>query len=144
MRTTRSRSTDPANTTSPVPGPLGSPLVGEGPAPLDLRSNGEGPAPLGALSTGESPAPLRGAGEGPAPLDGAGDGSAVHGSVHGSPTTEDGAAPVRPANRAERRAARRGRASESAGGPAVPRNAGPAPHAKPVHVRTDFAARRSG
>lgn len=117
MRTTRPRSTDPANTASPVPGPLGSPLAGEGPAALDLRSTGDGPAPL----------------------DGTGDDSAAY----GSPATGNGAAP-RPANRAERRAARRGRAPETGDGPAVPRNAGPAPHAKPVHVRTDFAARRSG
>lgn len=60
-----------------------------------------------------------------------------------SPATGDGAAP-RPANRAERRAARRGRSAATDTGPAVPRHAGPAPHAKPAHVRTDFAARRTG
>lgn len=50
-----------------------------------------------------------------------------------------------PANRAARRAAKRGRPAEEGGtGPAAPRNTGPAPHAKPAHVRTDFAARRTG
>ncbi|MER5674119.1 hypothetical protein [Pseudonocardia alni] len=60
------------------------------------------------------------------------------------PTTDTGPAGApAPANRAERRAAKRGR-SGAPGGPAVPRTAGPAPQARPAHVRTDFAARRSG
>ncbi|OLL72978.1 hypothetical protein Ae168Ps1_1360 [Pseudonocardia sp. Ae168_Ps1] len=66
-------------------------------------------------------------------------------------TTGTGAATVpgtgasdRPANRAERRAAKRGKGSGGASGPAAPRTAGPTPHVKPAHVRTDFAARRSG
>ncbi|GAA1087469.1 hypothetical protein ACFU8R_17750 [Pseudonocardia alni] len=56
--------------------------------------------------------------------------------------TDPAGAPT-PANRAERRAARRGR-SGAPGGPPAPRTAGPAPQARPAHVRTDFAARRSG
>lgn len=59
------------------------------------------------------------------------------------PVAGGGATP-RPANRAERRAARRGRSTATDTGPAAPRHAGPAPHAKPAHVRTDFAARRTG
>ncbi|MEJ8279823.1 hypothetical protein [Pseudonocardia spirodelae] len=57
--------------------------------------------------------------------------------------TGTGATTTAPANRAERRAARRGR-DTGAGGPAVPRTAGPTPQARPAHVRTDFAARRTG
>lgn len=47
-------------------------------------------------------------------------------------------------NRAQRRAAARGK--EAAGGPGVPapRAAGPRERTKPVHTRTDYAARRSG
>ncbi|MBN9797968.1 MULTISPECIES: hypothetical protein [Pseudonocardia] len=56
--------------------------------------------------------------------------------------TDPAGAPT-PANRAERRAARRGR-SGAPDGPPAPRTAGPAPQARPAHVRTDFAARRSG
>ncbi|BBG03157.1 MULTISPECIES: hypothetical protein [Pseudonocardia] len=59
------------------------------------------------------------------------------------PSTTDQA--PQPANRAERRAARRGRPTDgTATGAAAPRSSGPAPHVKPVHVRTDFAARRTG
>ena len=63
-----------------------------------------------------------------------------------TPSRSSGTDPApQPANRAERRAARRGRPVEDTGtGPAAPRRTGPAPHAKPAHVRTDFAARRSG
>lgn len=57
------------------------------------------------------------------------------------PETAEGG---RPANRAERRAAARGRGPGGGSGPAVPRSSGPAPHAKPAHVRTDFTARRGG
>lgn len=78
------------------------------------------------------------------------DGSAVPGPLTGEtgPDTAGGATPggataAGPANRAERRAAKRGR-SGAPGGPAAPRTAGPAPQARPAHVRTDFAARRSG
>lgn len=59
------------------------------------------------------------------------------------PVPAAGAEPV-PANRAERRAAKRGRLAGQGSGPAAPRTAGPAPHVKPAHVRTDFAARRTG
>jgi len=50
----------------------------------------------------------------------------------------------RPANRAERRAAARGRSAGGDAHPAVPRTSGPRARTKPVHVRTDFAARRTG
>jgi hypothetical protein len=62
----------------------------------------------------------------------------------GAPTVPVTGASDRPANRAERRAAKRGKGSGGASGPAAPRTAGPTPHVKPAHVRTDFAARRSG
>ena len=52
--------------------------------------------------------------------------------------------PTPPANRAERRAAAKGRSTKSGGQPVAPRVAGPKQRTKPVHVRTDFAARRSG
>lgn len=61
------------------------------------------------------------------------------------PQTAVGSAPERPANRAERRAAARGRTTgEHAAGPGTPRSSGPAPRVKPAHVRSDFAARRTG
>ncbi|GLZ44780.1 hypothetical protein Acsp06_09650 [Actinomycetospora sp. NBRC 106375] len=50
----------------------------------------------------------------------------------------------RPANRAERRAAARGRTTGGSPQPAAPRHTGPREHTKAVHGRTDFAARRSG
>ncbi|GAA4942094.1 hypothetical protein EV188_11561 [Actinomycetospora succinea] len=59
-------------------------------------------------------------------------------------TTDPTATSERPANRAERRAAARGRSAGSAGQPTAPRVAAPKQRTKPVHVRTDFAARRSG
>ena len=53
-----------------------------------------------------------------------------------------------PANRAERRAAARGarRSADTAvtAGRTVRSGHGPRVHTKPVHVRTDYAARRSG
>jgi hypothetical protein len=49
-----------------------------------------------------------------------------------------------PANRAERRAAAKGRSTGTDGRPAVPRHAGPKEQTKPPRTRTDFAARRSG
>jgi len=51
--------------------------------------------------------------------------------------------PSAPANRAERRAAARGRSTGSTQ-PAPARSQGPRERTKPVHVRTDFAARRTG
>ncbi|MFC5142202.1 hypothetical protein ACFPK1_28510 [Actinomycetospora rhizophila] len=59
-------------------------------------------------------------------------------------TTDPTTPPERPANRAERRAAAKGRAPGSSGRPRAPRAAGPKEHTKPAHLRTDFAARRSG
>jgi len=62
-----------------------------------------------------------------------------------APSTRDG----RPANRAERRAAARGRdvaaarAGSASGQPAAP-TSGPGVQVKPLHTRTDYAARRSG
>jgi len=57
------------------------------------------------------------------------------------PTTTE---PV-PANRAERRAAARGRrTTENSPGAPAPRSSGPRIRTTPVHTRTDFAARRSG
>ncbi|MET0189540.1 MAG: hypothetical protein ABW212_11110 [Pseudonocardia sediminis] len=56
----------------------------------------------------------------------------------------------RPVNRAERRAAARGRdLPADAGGPSAsrtsgPRSSGPGVQSKPAHTRPDFAARRSG
>ena len=65
-------------------------------------------------------------------------------SVPGAPSTRDS----RPANRAERRAAARGRDVTAHGGPAsgppASGTAGPGVQAKPRHTRTDYAARRSG
>ena len=65
-------------------------------------------------------------------------------SVPGAPSTRDS----RPANRAERRAAARGRdlaaRGGSASGPSAPGTSGPGVQAKPLHTRTDYAARRSG
>ncbi|MDD7938164.1 hypothetical protein PHK61_07005 [Actinomycetospora lutea] len=52
--------------------------------------------------------------------------------------------PTPPANRAARRAAAKGRSAGSTGQPAAPRVTGPRQRTKPVHHRTDFAARRSG
>lgn len=52
--------------------------------------------------------------------------------------------PTPPANRAQRRAAARGRTVGATGQPVAPRRTGPKEHTKPAHVRTDFAARRSG
>lgn len=52
--------------------------------------------------------------------------------------------PTPPANRAERRAAAKGRSAGAGGQPAAPRHAGPKEHTKPARTRTDFAARRSG
>ncbi|MEJ2888392.1 hypothetical protein [Actinomycetospora aeridis] len=52
--------------------------------------------------------------------------------------------PTPPANRAARRAAAKGRPIGADGRPAAPRRTGPKEHTKPAHVRTDFAARRSG
>jgi hypothetical protein len=52
-------------------------------------------------------------------------------------------APSTPANRAERRAAARGRSVGNAQ-PAPARSQGPRERTKPLHVRTDFAARRTG
>ncbi len=62
-----------------------------------------------------------------------------------APSTKDS----RPANRAERRAAARGRDAAaaragSASGRPVPPTAGPGVQVKPLHTRTDYAARRSG
>ncbi len=63
-------------------------------------------------------------------------------TVPGAPSTRDS----RPANRAERRAAARGRdvTAAAASGPPAPGPTGPGVHAKARHVRTDYAARRSG
>jgi hypothetical protein len=48
-------------------------------------------------------------------------------------------------NRAERRAAARGKGGDTrATQVTAPRRVGPREHTKPVHVRTDFAARRTG
>ncbi|PVZ10097.1 hypothetical protein [Actinomycetospora cinnamomea] len=54
--------------------------------------------------------------------------------------------PARPTNRAERRAAARGKSATIGGVPAAraPRRTGPPEHTKPVHARTDFVARRGG
>ncbi len=53
--------------------------------------------------------------------------------------------PSTPANRAERRAAARGKGGDAhAARVTAPRHVGPREHTKPVHVRTDFAARRTG
>ena len=56
---------------------------------------------------------------------------------------------ARPANRAERRAAARGRdlaatPGGSGAGHPVPGTSGPGVQVKPRHTRTDYAARRSG
>ncbi|HSK60114.1 MAG TPA: hypothetical protein VK935_13795 [Actinomycetospora sp.] len=54
-------------------------------------------------------------------------------------------APSTPANRAERRAAARGKVGDAhAARVSAPRRVDPREHTKPVHVRTDFAARRTG
>jgi hypothetical protein len=60
-----------------------------------------------------------------------------------STVPHDPPAPPAPANRAERRAAARGR-SVGNPRPAPARSQGPRERTKPVHVRTDFAARRTG
>jgi hypothetical protein len=53
--------------------------------------------------------------------------------------------PERPTNRAERRAAARGKgAGTRAAHVPAPRRTGPAESTKPAHVRTDFVARRGG
>jgi hypothetical protein len=49
-----------------------------------------------------------------------------------------------PANRAERRAAARGRQAGGGTTRTAPRATGPREHTKPAHARADFAARRSG
>jgi len=50
-----------------------------------------------------------------------------------------------PTNRAERRAAARGKGGDTrATQVSAPRHVGPRERTKPVHVRTDFAARRTG
>lgn len=61
------------------------------------------------------------------------------------PSTQATQATERPANRAERRAAARGRdLPADAGGPSAPRTSGPGVQARPAHSRQDFAARKSG
>lgn len=49
-----------------------------------------------------------------------------------------------PANRAERRAAARGRSAGGSSARTAPRTTGPREHTKPARARADFAARRSG
>ena len=71
-------------------------------------------------------------------------------TVPGAPSTRDArnTRDTRPANRAERRAAARGRdvtrTDGATSGPPVPGTSGPGVQAKPRHTRTDYAARRSG
>lgn len=65
-------------------------------------------------------------------------------AVTTDPAAPPGSGP-RPANRAERRAAARGRTPEgSPAGGRAPRSSGRGVRTGPVHTRTDFAARRSG
>ncbi|GAA4867064.1 hypothetical protein [Actinomycetospora straminea] len=49
-----------------------------------------------------------------------------------------------PANRAERRAAARGRSAGTDGRPAAPRRTGPRTDSRLARARADFVARRSG
>ncbi|MBC3191250.1 hypothetical protein H7X46_09280 [Pseudonocardia sp. C8] len=119
MRTTRSRAA-----TGPAPRPATESLAAHLPGGLRSSGSPDTNRPTGPR-TEAAPAPGTGA--------------------LGAPgAVGPDAAPPRPANRAERRAAKRGRDAGHGFGPAAPRTAGPAPHAKPAHVRTDFAARRTG
>jgi len=60
-----------------------------------------------------------------------------------TPSAQTLSAP-QPANRAERRAAARGRKAGGGTTRTAPRATGPREHTKPAHARADFAARRSG
>jgi hypothetical protein len=61
-----------------------------------------------------------------------------------TPTPENDPGEPRPANRAQRRAAARGRAVGGDARVTAPRATGPREHTKPAHARADFVARRSG
>lgn len=87
------------------------------------------------------------------PLDDTSAGVAGARAARGVPTPEDRmrsrqpstSSEPGPGNRAQRRAAARGKDTPpESGGPAAPRTSGPGVRVRPVHTRVDFAARKSG